>query len=107
MYQNGLLLSDTDYVATDGTSIILAVGATTGDLVSVKVYDTFSVANTYTKAEVDAKIVELAPSEIDDNQTTRTNTWSASEIQLVVDAQIATVNNEINTKAVAMAIALS
>ena len=107
VYQNGLLLSDTDYVATDGTSIILAVGATTGDLVSVKVYDTFSVDNTYSKAEVDAKIVELAPSEIDDNQTTRTNTWSASEIQLVVDAQIATVNNEINTKAVAMAIALS
>ena len=53
VYQNGLLLSDTDYVATNGTSVILAVGATTGDLVSVKVYDTFSVADAYTKAEVD------------------------------------------------------
>lgn len=45
----------------------------------------------YNKGEVDAKIVELVPSEIseiDDTQTTTTNTWSASKI----DAELSKIS---------------
>lgn len=42
-----------DYTATNGTSIVLAVGATVGDTLEVYAFASFSVANTYTKAEVD------------------------------------------------------
>lgn len=40
----------------------------------------------YDKAEVEQKIVELAPSEINDTQATLTNTWSASKIQSELDS---------------------
>ena len=60
-------------------------------------------STTYTKLETDAKIVELAPSEINDAATTNSNTWSAQKIS----SEVSGLNNEINTRAVAMAIALS
>jgi len=53
--RQGIELADADYVADNGTSVVLAVGANVGDVVTVKKYDTFSVADAYTKAEVDAK----------------------------------------------------
>lgn len=52
----------------------------------------------YDKLEVENKIVELAPSEINDNATTTTNTWSASKIStskqdtLISGTNIKTIN---------------
>ena len=56
VHHNGLLLSKGDYVATNGTSVVLNTEATVSDLISITVYDTFDVANTYTKGEIDLVI---------------------------------------------------
>jgi len=42
-----------DYTATNGTSVVLAVGAAAGDDLVVDAFSTFDVANTYTQAQVD------------------------------------------------------
>jgi len=57
VYLNGVLLvRGSDYTATNGTSVVLSSGASTGDSLTVAAYGSFTVANTYTKAEVDALI---------------------------------------------------
>ena len=54
VYQNGVLLKPgTDYTATTGTSVVLVTGASLNDVVEMVAYDTFGVANTYTKTESD------------------------------------------------------
>ena len=56
VYQNGILLKPaTDYTATSGTSVVLVTGASVNDVVEIIVYDTFSIANSYTKAEADTR----------------------------------------------------
>ena len=59
VHHNGLLLSKGDYVATNGTSVVLNTGATVSDVISITVYDTFDVANTYTKGEIDLVIGDI------------------------------------------------
>ena len=55
-YQNGVLLkAGTDYTATSGTSVVLATGASLNDIIEMVVYDVFSVNETYTKTEADAR----------------------------------------------------
>ena len=55
-YQNGVLLkAGTDYTATSGTSVVLVQGASLNDIVEMVVYDVFSVNETYTKTEADAR----------------------------------------------------
>lgn len=53
--RNGAQLSVTDYTAINGTSIILNVPGALHDIVIVRKYQKFSVANTYSKSEVDVK----------------------------------------------------
>ena len=56
VYQNGVLLKPgTDYAATTGTSVVLTTGASTNDVVEMVVYDTFGIANSYTKTEADTR----------------------------------------------------
>jgi hypothetical protein len=56
VYQNGILLKPaTDYTATSGTTVVLVTGASLNDVVEIIVYDTFSIANSYTKAEADTR----------------------------------------------------
>ena len=56
VYQNGVLLKPgTDYAATTGTSVVLVTGASTNDVVEMVVYDTFGIANSYTKTEADTR----------------------------------------------------
>ena len=45
VYQNGALLGSADYTATNGTTVVLAVGATAGDLVVVESFYVSSVLN--------------------------------------------------------------
>ena len=50
VYLNGSkLIPTTDFTATDGATIILATGATTGDNVSIIAYGAFNVADVYTQ----------------------------------------------------------
>jgi len=56
VYQNGILLKPaTDYTSTSGTTVVLVTGASVNDVVEIIVYDTFSIANSYTKAEADTR----------------------------------------------------
>jgi hypothetical protein len=50
-----LLVRTTDYTATNGTSVVLALAATLNDTLVVVAYGAFNVANTYTQAEADAR----------------------------------------------------
>jgi uncharacterized protein YciI len=57
VYQNGILLvPGDDYTATTGTTVVLVQAASLNDIVEMVVYDTFSVANSYTKTEVRYKV---------------------------------------------------
>jgi len=54
VYLNGIkLLLATDFTGTSGTTVVLATGATVGDIVDIVSYGAFNVANTYTKAQTD------------------------------------------------------
>ena len=56
VYQNGVLLKPaTDYTSTSGTTVVLETGASLNDVVEIIVYDAFSIANSYTKAESDTR----------------------------------------------------
>ena len=56
VYQNGVLLKPgTDYTATTGTSVVLVTAASLNDIVEMIIYDTFSIANSYTKSESDER----------------------------------------------------
>ena len=56
VFQNGVLLKPaTDYTATSGTSVVLVTGASANDVIEIIAYDTFTVANSYTKAEADTR----------------------------------------------------
>ena len=56
VYQNGVLLKPgTDYTATTGTSVVLITAASLNDIVEMIIYDTFSIANSYTKSESDTR----------------------------------------------------
>jgi hypothetical protein len=60
VYLNGAkLIVNTDFTATSGTNIVLAIGATAGDSVDIVAYGTFNVANTYTVAQIDSLVVGL------------------------------------------------
>lgn len=45
VFRNGVLLGAADYTATNGTTVVLAIGATSGDLVTVESFNVSSVLN--------------------------------------------------------------
>ena len=59
VYLNGVkLVVGTDFTATNGTSISLTVGATSGDIVDIVAYAAFDLANVYTQAQSDARYIQ-------------------------------------------------
>ena len=76
VYLNGSkLIPTTDFTATDGATVVLGTGATTGDNVSIISYGAFNVADTYTQAQADAKFAQVANnlSDLASAATARTN----------------------------------
>jgi len=60
VYLNGIkLVAGSDFTATNGTTVVLTVGATVGDTVDTVAYSPFSVADTYTIAGADATFVNV------------------------------------------------
>ena len=57
VYQNGVkLVNNSDFSATNGTSVNLVDGATLNDDIEIIAFNTFSVANTVTQAGLDAAL---------------------------------------------------
>jgi len=76
VYLNGSkLIPTTDFTATDGATIVLTTGATTGDNVSIIAYGAFNVADVYTQAQSDARYTQKSNnlSDLDNAATARTN----------------------------------
>ena len=76
VYLNGVKqVVSVDFTASSGTSIVLATGATAGDIVDIVAYGAFSVADTYTQAAADAKFLDAASnlSDLASASTARTN----------------------------------
>jgi hypothetical protein len=54
-------LPHSDYTATNGTSVVLDDGAVAGEIVRIVAFTTFTVADTYTQAQIDSKDATKAP----------------------------------------------
>ena len=54
--RNGVMLDPSEYTATNGTSVVLTAAAATGDVIDIVAFKSFTVADTYTKAEVDTSL---------------------------------------------------
>jgi len=54
VYRNGSrLVGGVQFIASNGTSIVLTSGATAGDVIDIVAFGSFALANHYTKAEAD------------------------------------------------------
>ena len=100
---NGITLDASDYTATNGSSIVLGAGATTGSELVVVAFKSFTVADHYTKSQANALLAAKATTAnftstgIDDNATSTAITIDASENVLVgkSTSSLASTGNEL------------
>ena len=76
VFLNGSKLSAADFTATNGTSVVLASGATVGDTVDVVAYATQTIANVYTQTQSDARYLQLTGGTLTGDLTGTTSTFS-------------------------------
>jgi len=69
------LLVGTDFTATNGSTVVLAAGATVGDIVDIMAFGSFSVADVYSQTASDARFAQLSNnlSDLASATTARTN----------------------------------
>ena len=88
VFHNGTkLVEDTEYTATNGTSIVLTSGVAAGDIVEIVAYSTFNVANTYTIAAMDALLA---------NKLSRTGGTMTGAITALRETKVAMGANNID-----------
>ena len=79
----GLDIPKADYVATNGTTVVLDDGAVVGTILRIVAFQSFVVANTYTQAQADARYKAIGASEggpsLGTNSIIRTNANTISE----------------------------
>lgn len=56
VYLNGIRLDTADYTATNGTTVVLAVAADTGDLINIVGQEAYPATDTYSQANIDAAL---------------------------------------------------
>jgi hypothetical protein len=92
VYQNGVkLIVGTDFTATSGTNIVLATGATAGDLIDIVAYGAFNLADTYTQSAADARFATTAQGALADSALQSADigvSVQAYDATIVVDADI-------------------
>jgi len=60
VYLNGVKLDSTDYTASNGSDVVLASGATSGDIVEVVAFSAFESADHYSKTDSDTRYVNAS-----------------------------------------------
>ncbi len=56
VYVNGILLArGEDYIGSSGSAIVLTEAAVSGDIIEIHIFESFSIADAYTKTQSDAK----------------------------------------------------
>ena len=76
VYLNGSkLVATSDFTANDGVTVVLATGATAGDVIDIVAYAAFELANVYTQAQSDARFLRISNnlSDLASASTARTN----------------------------------
>ncbi len=76
VFLNGSKLSAADFTATNGTSVVLASGATVGDTIDVVAFATQTVANVYTQTQSDARYLQLTGGTLTGDLSGTTSTFS-------------------------------
>jgi len=104
VYLNGVkLLSGTDFTATSGTAVVLASGATAGDILDLVAYGTFTLSDHYSKTQSDDRYLLESNnlSDLTSAATALTNlgvTATAAELNYV-DGVTSAIQTQIDTKA--------
>jgi hypothetical protein len=87
----GLDIPKADYVATNGTTVVLDDGAVVGTIVRIVAFQSFVVANTYTQTQADARYKAIGASEggpsLGTNSVLRYNSNTISENIVVGTSQ--------------------
>jgi hypothetical protein len=78
VYRNGVMLGSADYTATNGTTVVLATGATAGDLIEVISFQVSSVLNAIPATAGSVGNTFLANSSVTAGKLSTTGTASAS-----------------------------
>jgi hypothetical protein len=94
VFVSGVLQRPTDDYTISGTNVVLATGVASGTIVSVYVYDTFSVANTYTQSAADALFAPKASPTFTGTLSAATITSSASISDSKGDVRSAPINSQ-------------
>ena len=97
VYRNGVMLGTADFTATTGTTVVLATGATTGDLIRTESFYVSSVLNAIpaTAGSVsDSYIVSMAGSKLTGTQVVPKATLPTGSVLQVVNGTLtgATIN---------------
>jgi hypothetical protein len=89
VFRNGVMLGSADYTATNGISVVLASGASSGDLVTIESFYVSSVLNAIPSvagAVTDSYISSLAGSKLTGTQTIPKSTLPTGSVLQVVTA---------------------
>ena len=99
VYLNGVKLAAADYTATNGSDVVLATGAATGDILETVAYTAFTVADqdfTGTTTTEDLTVTGAFTSQgIDDNATSTAMTLDSSGNLLVGSTELLPADNSI------------
>ena len=80
---NGIVLDETDFTATNQTSLVLTTGAVTGSEVVILTFNDFVIANHYTQAQSNSLYKSISAAEggpsLGTNSIIRTNANTISE----------------------------
>ena len=93
VYQNGILLAPADYTASDGTTVVLGVGAAFQDEITIVCHNTFSVSDTLSLSGGTVSGAIRAPLFDTTQNTTKTAIFQVNSDTLTTDATIAAGEN--------------
>ena len=93
VYQNGILLAPADYTASDGTTVVLGVGAAFQDEITIVCHNTFSVSDTLSLSGGTVSGTIRAPLFDTTQNTTKTAIFQVNSDTLTTDATIAAGEN--------------